>query len=196
MSTQEFWPELERRIANEVAASGRTDLRGFWCDGLYLTRYLFDETPPRAEGTIFFGRTGQEVWHLQVALGTQPHATSLDDLDWDALLPARRRTGWLTVDIEARLVAVDPAVADESESDVIVQPNGVTTVVPRGGSPERPDDRRRPPGGRYQTYLRRVHGALDSENGEPTLSTSGELRRARRLGDFRRKRYRPPPYRD
>ena len=50
--------------------------------------------------------TGQEHWRFTLLLGS--NAESATQINWDALLPDERLTGWLTPDRKMKTLRIDP----------------------------------------------------------------------------------------
>lgn len=88
-------------------------LRFLWCDGLEPETYLFDQNPPRITGRAWIGNGPKEDqmhrWSFTLLL--PPTAASHDLIDWASLLPADNTTRWLSIDLENRLLEIDPAAA-------------------------------------------------------------------------------------
>lgn len=146
-----YWRSLEHRIRQQIRYSGRPELTNLEPDGMVVDAYEVGSTPPRIEGTCWFKRrrwwssssrprrTAADAklgpYRFVIALDSQPTAAAPADLDYDALLPEADRTGWLTVDLEAGLVTIDPAVRDEPTEDIVLSTENYFWIIPQGSSP-------------------------------------------------------------
>ena len=106
MEEREFWVHLEYRICAESAGFADRRLRGFWCDGLIPEEYDLAGTESRISGVAFYGQSGQERWRFTLVVGQE--AASPRQIDWSALLPSDRLTGWLTPDPQNKTLRIDP----------------------------------------------------------------------------------------
>jgi len=61
---------------------------------------------PNIRGLAWCGMTGQEHWRFTLLLGS--NAESATQINWDALLPDERLTGWLTPDRKMKTLRIDP----------------------------------------------------------------------------------------
>jgi hypothetical protein len=103
---REFWLHLEYRIGAESAGLADRRLRSCWCDGLLPEEYDLAGTEPRVSGVAFYGPSGQERWRFTLVVGQE--AACPRQVDWSALLPSDRLTGWLTPDPENKTLRIDP----------------------------------------------------------------------------------------
>lgn len=106
MEEQEFWKRLEFRICAEFQGLADKRLRHHWCDGLLPEEYDFLAAPPRIRGQAWCGETGQERWEFTLII--DPEAHEREAIDWLALLPADELTGWLSPDLYAKAIAIEP----------------------------------------------------------------------------------------
>jgi hypothetical protein len=106
MEEAEFWQRLEFRISAEFKGFDDHRLRFYWCDGLYPEEYDLAGRERRITGVALCGNSGQERWQFTLVLG--PETASGDQIDWSALLPSARLTGWLTPDTQNKTLRVDP----------------------------------------------------------------------------------------
>jgi hypothetical protein len=102
----DYWVALEYRICREVEGFAEEPLRRFWCDGLEPLCYHLDPPEPCVRGRAWFGPTGQDVWDFTLLLDPATRARS--DVDWAALLPDERLTGWLSPRPHDRRLVIDP----------------------------------------------------------------------------------------
>jgi hypothetical protein len=101
-----FWKRLEWRIGDEFAGFADRHLRYYWCDGLVPDEYLLDGDRPCIRGRAWVLGFGDQHWEFTLYLGRD--VRSREDIDWPALLPGDRLTGWLTPYPEHRTLAIDP----------------------------------------------------------------------------------------
>jgi hypothetical protein len=104
---QDFWARLEFRITAEFVGFADERLRRNWCDGLIPEEYDFGGLRPSVSGQAWCGASGQERWRFTLVLA--PGDDSHDQIDWSALLPSDRSTGWLTPDPDAKNMTIDPS---------------------------------------------------------------------------------------
>ena len=97
MEEPEFWQRLEYRIGAEFAGFADRRLRYYWCDGLVPEEYDLTGAEQHISGVAWCGQSGQERWRFTLMAGQG--AASRDRIDWPALLPGERLTGWLTPDL-------------------------------------------------------------------------------------------------
>ena len=106
MEEREFWVHLEYRICAEFAGFADSQRRSCWCDGLIPEEYDLTGTEPRISGVVFCGQSGQERWRFTLVVAQE--AASPRQIDWSALLPSDRLTGWLTPDHQNKTLRIDP----------------------------------------------------------------------------------------
>lgn len=110
MVERDFWMSLEFRISREFARLPDRRYRFFWCDGFVPRDYLLDDATPRIVGTVWIcDGPAQEEW--QFALLLPSPSSTLEDLDWAALLPPDGTTGWMSFDAEHRCLEIQPSLA-------------------------------------------------------------------------------------
>jgi hypothetical protein len=108
MNENEFWAHLAFRLSREVQGFGGEDrhLRYMWCDGLRPDEYDLADDEPQIRGKGYFGYSGQVIWRFALIVGRG--TKSADQIDWEALLPDERLTGWLRPDPETKTLRIDP----------------------------------------------------------------------------------------
>ncbi|WP_127501969.1 hypothetical protein [Actinoplanes solisilvae] len=109
MEEQDFWVRLEYRISAEFTGFDDKQLRWFWCDGLIPEEYDLAGSAPSIRGRAWCGADGQDRWRFTLILA--PGTGTRERIDWPALLPGDRLTGWLSPDPEARTMIIDPSSA-------------------------------------------------------------------------------------
>jgi len=107
VTESEFWPRLEYRVCREFAGLRETQLRELWCDG-FIARTFF----PLGSGTKIVGQvwiTAEEQWEFELIVRRRIEAW--ENVNWDELLPGEDVTGWMSVDLQRKLLKIDPAAA-------------------------------------------------------------------------------------
>jgi hypothetical protein len=102
----DYWVRLEFRICAEVRGFDDLQLRGNWCDGLVAEEYDLLPPKPCIRGRAWFGPDGQQPWEFSLLV--DPNTRSRTDIDWAALLPGDRSTGWLSPDPQRKTMTIDP----------------------------------------------------------------------------------------
>jgi hypothetical protein len=106
MDERDFWVRLELRICAEFRGFEDKHLRWYWCDGLVVEEYDLLGEEPCIRGRAWCGPSGQESWRF--VLLVDPATRSRDEINWSALLPDDRITGWLSPDPQDKTLVVDP----------------------------------------------------------------------------------------
>ncbi|BCJ63143.1 hypothetical protein [Polymorphospora rubra] len=106
MDEKDFWERLEFRICRELQGFDDKHLRCHWCDGLVAEEYDLLGEQPCIRGRAWCGLSGQEPWRFVLLLA--PVTRSREGIDWSALLPDDRATGWLSPDPQHKSMVIDP----------------------------------------------------------------------------------------
>src|SRR4051812_44885868 len=106
MEEDDYWVRLEFRICREFQGFDDPKLRRNWCDGLVAEQYDLPARTPCVRSRAWCGPDGQQTW--QFRLYVDPGTRSRGDIDWAALLPDDRTTGWLSPDLQRRTMTIDP----------------------------------------------------------------------------------------
>ncbi|MEQ1672965.1 MAG: hypothetical protein ABL893_19105 [Hyphomicrobium sp.] len=105
MTEDEFWRKLEWRICLELSETNDKIFRWIWCDGIRGNLVRPPSGQPYLAGSIWIGSDGQTEMQFTMQL---PREISIDGpTPWSALLPAENLTGWLFVDLQKKIVAID-----------------------------------------------------------------------------------------
>ena len=114
MTESDFWLALEWRVCREFAGMPTAALCRLWCDGFVPERYLLNDTPARITGRAWIV-DGQEQQTWEFTLSLDGACVSGDGIDWPSLLPPANVTRWVTLDVPARRLSLEPgtAVSDE-----------------------------------------------------------------------------------
>lgn len=101
-----FWGQLEYRVCAEVEGLPDRALRRYWCDGFEPREYRLADAPPQILGRVWLD---EEEWTFVLVL---PDAiTDGATIPWASLLPAPGMTEWLSFDVEARELVLEPGAA-------------------------------------------------------------------------------------
>jgi hypothetical protein len=68
--------------------------------------YQLGSPQPSISGHAWCGAGGSERWRFTLLL--DPCVRTREEIDWAALLPGDRLTGWLSPDPERRTMTIDP----------------------------------------------------------------------------------------
>jgi len=106
MEEPDFWVRLEFRICAEFRGLDDQLLRRYWCDGLIAERYDLLPPQPCIRGRAWCGSDGQEPWTFTLLV--EQDTRSRAGINWSALLPDDRLTGWLSPDPQHKTMTIDP----------------------------------------------------------------------------------------
>jgi len=87
------------------------NLHRYWCDGITFGSFFFEDERPRLLGNAWMcdGQGKFEEWRCELLL--PQHYKSLEDIDWDKLLPPDNVTRWLAIDPRRRFIQLEPMAA-------------------------------------------------------------------------------------
>lgn len=108
MTEDDYWPRLEYRVTREFAVMADAAFRSFWCDGFVPEQFRVSENAACITGVAWIGTGARQArWEFRLDLpGT---VLSRTDVLWAELLPPDDRSGWLTIDVERRVIRIDPS---------------------------------------------------------------------------------------
>jgi hypothetical protein len=110
MDEQSFWSHLEFRICGEFAGMADRRMRYFWCDGLVPRAWYLEDATPRIVGAAWIGDDmNPREWEFTLFLPRK--VSSREEINWDALLPAKNVTRWLAFDSEHKRLQIEPGAA-------------------------------------------------------------------------------------
>ena len=120
MDEAEFWNRLMFVVSGELAGIEECRRHGLWCDGFLADPYSMDGGLLSIEGRVWIaqGSRAMEEWHFTLLLDREPSRT--EPIDWSALLPPEDATGWLSVDVVAKRLVMEPGTAIPDD-DVVKQ---------------------------------------------------------------------------
>jgi hypothetical protein len=111
MTETEYWGRLEFRVSFELTGMPEKQMRRLWCDGFIAEEYLLAESIPRITGDAWvgIGSDKQEKWGFTLFLPDK--FESVNEINWDNLLPRKDFTRWLTPDFDAKQLFIKPSDA-------------------------------------------------------------------------------------
>ena len=109
MNEKDFWSKLEYRLSRELAGLAIKRQGTLWCDGIAPTAVLGTDSPPRIEGEAWVGVRDLSLWRFTLFL-PRP-VSSRDEIRWNDLLPPEDHTYWLAIDVDRRILQMEPATA-------------------------------------------------------------------------------------
>lgn len=110
MNEPDYWKALEWRLTREIAATRRGAQEEWWCDGFVPGEYFLEGSPQRIAGRVWVCRGQvQEEWKFTLIM--EHRVSTRTDITWPSLLPAENVTGWLTFDVSAKTLRIDPSEA-------------------------------------------------------------------------------------
>jgi hypothetical protein len=110
MTQADYWAALEMRVCRELAGLREKEHRALWCDGFIPESFDLGREVGRVIGRVWIGigSKQQQEWSFELFAGP---VRNWEDLDWGSLLPAEDVTGWLSVNLERKILKIDPAAA-------------------------------------------------------------------------------------
>lgn len=110
MTQSEFWSALEFRLSREFGGMTHRPYRFLWCDGFDPELYELDQHPPCIRGKTWIeDGPGDNVWDFRLILNRS--YSSIDEIDWNSLLPQENVTRWIAIDLPRRYIEIEPAAA-------------------------------------------------------------------------------------
>jgi hypothetical protein len=110
MTESEYFKHLELRVSRELSGMGQAELRGWWCDGFHVEKFVVTGKGCHVAGRVWIDGGGtQTLWNFVVLLG--PGIVEREAVRWAELIPAENVTGWLSLDFENRFMKVKPSAA-------------------------------------------------------------------------------------
>ena len=102
---------MEFRLSRELAGLAVKRKGKLWCDGVAPTAILGLESPPRIEGEAWIGVDSQALSLWRFTLFLPRPVISREEINWNELLPLENHTYWLAIDMQRRLLQLEPAAA-------------------------------------------------------------------------------------
>lgn len=106
-----YWNQLQARVCRELDGLEEYHRRGLWCHGFVAKEYAVDSSPAQIVGQVWIGVGPREHESWGFTLVLKQKAADRASVPWQELLPADDVTGWMTVDLGGRRMAVDPGSA-------------------------------------------------------------------------------------
>jgi hypothetical protein len=106
----EYFDLLEGRVSSELSGMRQRELRGWWCDGFIVEKFVVTRSGSHVAGRVWLdpGNGDQALWNF-VLLGPRP--MNRDEVQWAELLPAADATGWLFLDFERKFMKIKLSAA-------------------------------------------------------------------------------------
>lgn len=112
-SLKSFWVVLEFRISGELYNPGKPDLKGFSCDGIFLSssdpqlehEYIYEH---RKITTIaWLGKGGQDKYDATIHFGTKAQHLSAENLPLEDSIPAYENgESWFDIDVQKKTIDI------------------------------------------------------------------------------------------
>ena len=110
MNEADYWIKLEYRVCSEFMGMRERRIQYLWCDGFIVHEYLLNDHRPRIVGRAWIcNGPRQTEWEFTLLLSL-PY-TSLEEVDWESLLPPENMTRWLALDEARRCLEIEPIAA-------------------------------------------------------------------------------------
>jgi hypothetical protein len=109
MTESEFWTRLEMRVCREFEGLQQKEFCALWCDGFRAATFFPHEMGSRIVGRAWIGKDGQGEWEFELIVRRAIEAW--EEVNWDELLPGEDVTGWMSVNLERKLMKIDPSAA-------------------------------------------------------------------------------------
>jgi hypothetical protein len=111
MNEADFWKRLEFRLCREILGLKEKNFHRYWCDGFIPDAFDTEGDRPTIKGWVWMGiieSSRQETWRFSLFIEEKQ---SRDGIDWAELLPNDDVTGWLSIDVQHKLIEIDPRSA-------------------------------------------------------------------------------------
>src|SRR3954454_2356991 len=96
MTESEYFRHLEFRVSRELSGMMQPELRGWWCDGFLVEKFVVTGKGCHVAGRVWMDGGGtQTLWNFVVLLG--PAIVEREAVRWAELMPAEDATGWLSL---------------------------------------------------------------------------------------------------
>lgn len=111
MKEAKFWHDLKLAVCRELDALATLGRDGLWCDGFIPATYAIETAPAQITGNVWIGvgPREHEKWKFTLTL-TKP-APDRAAVEWSDLMPAYGTTGWVKVDTDHKLLAIELGAA-------------------------------------------------------------------------------------
>jgi hypothetical protein len=115
MTEDEFWDQLESRVTRELNNLDNPQLNRLWCDGFVASTYKLDTEPPFISGkTLICRGSTVESW-IFILLLPEPFS-SMETIRWDTILPPQEMSCWVTLELQNRILRIDPSSASITDT--------------------------------------------------------------------------------
>jgi hypothetical protein len=112
-SLEDFWTILEFRLSGDLYKTDIQELKGFWCDGIYLSpsdhqlkrKYINDNR--KIHLTAWLGKTGQEEYDATIFFGSKAQSLYARNLPLVNSLPEDDfEEEWFLIDTKQKTIEI------------------------------------------------------------------------------------------
>lgn len=105
---EDFCNELEYHLERTFKNSDRTDLKGFWCDGVLCEPINEAELrkTQKVETRAWIGKDGQGEYKMTIRFGKKALKNLLNGYDLTATIPSESSMSWIDIDTDKRTIEV------------------------------------------------------------------------------------------
>jgi len=106
-----FWTTLEFKISGILHETQVPELKGFWCDGIYLTstdhqlKKKFINDHRKVQLKAWLGKTGQDEYEATIFFGKKAMSSYARNLRLVDSIPSDSND-WFEIDIEKKLIEI------------------------------------------------------------------------------------------
>jgi len=108
-----FWTILEFRLSGDLYNTNIEELKGFWCDGIYLPstdlqlKKKFINDNRKIQLTAWLGKTGQEVYKATIHFGRKAQSIYARDLPLLNSIPDEdSNKNWFEIDLGKKMIDI------------------------------------------------------------------------------------------
>ena len=108
-----FWSTLAFRLSGELYNTDIPELKGFWCDGIYLTspdhqlKKKFINDNRKIQLKAWLGKTGQEVYDATIYFGRKAQSLYARDLPLINSIPEIEcEEEWFIIDTSRKTIEI------------------------------------------------------------------------------------------
>jgi len=112
-SLEGFWTMLEFKLSGELYQTTIPELKGFWCDCIYLPptdpqlKKKFVNDNRKIFLKAWLGKTGQEVYDATVHFGRKAQSVYARDLPLLNCIPDEESDGiWFEIDVKTKTIDI------------------------------------------------------------------------------------------
>lgn len=108
-----FWTMLEFRISGDLYNTNIPELKGFWCDGIYLPstdhqlKKKFINDNRKIHLKAWLGKTGQVVYDATIHFGRKAQSIYARDLSLVNSIPDKEdHDNWFEIDVRKKTIDI------------------------------------------------------------------------------------------